>query len=99
MAKPRTLKGAGKPMPALMKRLTEQEMDDLIARIPAERAERVEFLQRLLGEGACRQLGIFPIPEGFKLSVVIPVYNEQDWIRELVRRVEAVPIPKEIIIV
>ena len=56
-------------------------------------------LQRLLGEGACRQLGIYPVPAGFKLSVVIPVYNEAMWIREILRRVRAVPIPKEIIVV
>ncbi len=31
--------------------------------------------------------------------MVIPVYNERQWIRELVRRVAAVPIPKEILIV
>jgi glycosyltransferase involved in cell wall biosynthesis len=61
--------------------------------------ERIELLHRLLGEPACRQLGIYPIPPGFKLSVVIPVYNEKQWIRELLRRVQAVPIPKEIIIV
>jgi glycosyltransferase involved in cell wall biosynthesis len=40
-----------------------------------------------------------PIPHGFKLSVVIPVFNEQRWIREVVRRVREVPIPKEIILV
>src|SRR5262249_12626329 len=62
-------------------------------------AERVEVLHRLLGEAACRQLGIYPIPEGFKLSVVIPVYNEERWIREVLRRVQAVDIPKEIILV
>ena len=62
-------------------------------------AERVEALRQLLGEPACRQLGIYPIPEGFKLSVVIPVYNEERWIREVVRRVREVPIPKEIVIV
>src|SRR5436309_9513068 len=61
--------------------------------------KRVRRLQRLLGEGACRQMGIYPIPRGFKLSVVIPVYNEERWIRELVRRVRAVPIPKEILVV
>jgi glycosyltransferase involved in cell wall biosynthesis len=66
---------------------------------PGSRAERVELLQKLLGEPACRQLGIYPIPDGFKLSVVIPVYNEERWIREVVRRVQAVPIPKEIVIV
>ncbi len=44
-------------------------------------------------------MGIYPIPEGFKLSVVIPAYNEERWIREVVRRVQSVPIPKEIVIV
>jgi glycosyltransferase involved in cell wall biosynthesis len=34
-----------------------------------------------------------------KLSVVIPVYNEKDTIRELYDRVRAVEIPKEIILV
>jgi glycosyltransferase involved in cell wall biosynthesis len=56
-------------------------------------------VQQLLGEPACRHLGIYPVPEGFKLSVVIPVYNEKQWVGELVRRVRAVPIPKEILIV
>jgi glycosyltransferase involved in cell wall biosynthesis len=62
-------------------------------------AVRLRVLQRLLGPAACRQLGIYPIPEGFKLSVVIPVYNERQWVRQLVRRVQAVPIPKEILLV
>lgn len=61
--------------------------------------ENVEHLQELLGVPACRQLGIYRLPANFKLSVVIPVYNEEKWIGELVRRVEVVPIPKEIIIV
>ena len=66
---------------------------------PRSPQERLALLHQLLGEPACRQLGIYPIPDGFKLSVVIPVYNEERWIREVVRRVQAVPIPKEIIIV
>ncbi len=56
-------------------------------------------LRQLLGEGACRQLGLFEIPSGFKLSVVVPVYNERPWVQELLRRVRAVPISKEIIVV
>jgi glycosyltransferase involved in cell wall biosynthesis len=59
----------------------------------------VEQLRRTLGAGALRQLGIYRLPEGFKLSVVIPVYNERATIEEIVRRVEAVPIPKEVILV
>jgi glycosyltransferase involved in cell wall biosynthesis len=79
---------------------TGELVEQLVERIPAlTSAERVEVLHKLLGEAACRQLGIYPIPEGFKLSVVIPVYNEERWIREVLRRVQAVDIPKEIILV
>jgi glycosyltransferase involved in cell wall biosynthesis len=67
--------------------------------LPDDPQERLQVLQELLGEPACRQLGIYPIPPGFKLSVVMPVYNEERWIREVVRRVQAVNIPKEIVIV
>lgn len=74
-------------------------LDGLRADARLSEMERVQLLHQLLGEGACRQLGIWPVPEGFKLSVVIPVYNEERWISEVVRRVQAVPIPKEIIIV
>src|SRR5947209_7565304 len=67
--------------------------------MPGSAAERYDMLEQLLGKPACRQLGIYPIPNGFKLSVVIPVYNEERWIAEVVRRVQAVEIPKEIVIV
>ncbi len=62
-------------------------------------AERVTLLQQLLGDAACRKIGIYPIPPGFKLSVVIPVYNEERWIREILRRVLATDIPKEILVI
>ena len=34
-----------------------------------------------------------------KISVVIPVYNEERTIREIVEQVQAVPLDKEIIVV
>ncbi|MFM7149114.1 MAG: glycosyltransferase family 2 protein, partial [Gemmataceae bacterium] len=78
----------------------KQALDELIRGVPhLPHAERVAALRHLLGEAACRELGIYPIPEGFKLSVVIPVFNEERWIEEVLRRVQAVEIPKEIIIV
>ncbi|MGH7174491.1 MAG: glycosyltransferase family 2 protein [Gemmataceae bacterium] len=73
--------------------------DALLRQLSDSPPERLALLHHLLGEAACRQLGIYAIPDGFKLSVVIPVYNEERWLREVVRRVQAVPIPKEIIIV
>src|SRR6516225_2791373 len=72
---------------------------DVIASLPTDAAGKLRVLHHLLGEAACRQLGIYPIPADFKLSVVIPVYNEERWVREVVRRVQEVPIPKEIVIV
>jgi glycosyltransferase involved in cell wall biosynthesis len=56
-------------------------------------------MQRLLGDSVCRQLGIYEIPDDFVLSVVIPVYNEEKTLRDLVARVAAVPLRKEIILV
>jgi glycosyltransferase involved in cell wall biosynthesis len=41
----------------------------------------------------------FVIPRNFKISVVIPVYNEERTIQRVLARVAALPIPKEIIIV
>jgi glycosyltransferase involved in cell wall biosynthesis len=79
--------------------MTDEQLEQFLARLADAPAERVLVLQRLLGDAACRQLGIYPVPAGFRLSVVIPVFNERPWIEELVRRVEAVPIPKEIVIV
>ncbi len=79
--------------------MTRENVDDWLARVADDPAERVRVLERLLGEASCRQLGIYPIPRDFLLSVVVPVYNEKPWVRELVRRVEAVPIRKELILV
>jgi glycosyltransferase involved in cell wall biosynthesis len=56
-------------------------------------------LQAALGEDVCRELGIFPLPESLRLSVVVPVYNEKATVAEIVRRIGAVPIAKEIILV
>lgn len=55
--------------------------------------------RRTLGDAGCRQLGFYVIPEDFLLSVVVPVFNEQETLRELVHRVRRVPVRKEIILV
>jgi glycosyltransferase involved in cell wall biosynthesis len=75
------------------------DLDSLVRHLAADPSQRQMVLRELLGDAACRQLGLYPIPTGFKLSVVIPVYNERQWIQELLRRVRAVPVPKEIILV
>ena len=86
--------------PEASETVTSEALADALVTLRDLSAEqRQQVLAELLGEPACRQLGIYPIPPGFKLSVVIPVYNEARWIREVVRRVQAVEIPKEILIV
>src|SRR5271155_283197 len=54
---------------------------------------------RALGEAGCRQLGFYEIPEHQLLSVVIPIYNEEKTLRDLVERVCAVPVRKELVLV
>ena len=39
------------------------------------------------------------LPAPMKLSVIMPVFNEQRTIREIIAKVQAVPIEKELIIV
>jgi glycosyltransferase involved in cell wall biosynthesis len=62
-------------------------------------AEWYAALRGVLGEHVCRRLGFYEIPVGFVLSIVIPVYNEEATLREIVRRVSAVPIRKEVVLV
>lgn len=54
---------------------------------------------RTIGESACRQLGFYVIPAEMRLSVVIPVYNEEKTLRVLVDKVREVPIRKELILI
>ncbi len=55
--------------------------------------------QQWLGRWASRRLGIGALPEGLRLSIVIPAYNERETIEEIIRRVRAVEMPKEIVVV
>ena len=49
--------------------------------------------------GANAQPPSLALPPAFLLSVVMPVYNERCTIREIIKRVRSVAIPKEIVIV
>jgi glycosyltransferase involved in cell wall biosynthesis len=71
--------------------------DELAGDLP--QIDRVELLQRLLGTELCRRLGIYRLPEGFRLSVVVPVYNEVQTIEHVIHRIRSTGIPSEIVIV
>jgi len=53
----------------------------------------------LLGPAACRAMGIYPIPDDFVLSVVVPVFNEVKTVEQVVQRIRQVPVATEIIVV
>lgn len=60
---------------------------------------RVQLLQRLLGEDVCRQLGIFVLPSGFCLSVVIPIFNEARTVEQVIQCVRRTGLPMELVLV
>src|SRR5688572_26423513 len=64
-----------------------------------EPVDRVELLEGLLGAEICRKLGIYRIPDGFLLSVVMPVFNEAGTLARVIERVRAVGIPCELVCV
>lgn len=94
---------------ALFDEMTDSELHELRAVLvgaaddelpPAgERLDRVEVVERLLGCDLCRKLGIFRLPPGFKLSVVMPVYNEIRTLATVIERVRATKLPLELVIV
>lgn len=57
------------------------------------------YCGRSLRDAESLGCGRYRFPPGWKLSVVIPVFNEQATIDEVLRRVSSVPIEKEIIVV
>jgi glycosyltransferase involved in cell wall biosynthesis len=91
--------------PAELRRIRELFLHDAgrdeeaTATSQAGTMDRVEVVQRLLGPELCRKLGIFRIPAGFKLSVVMPVYNEIRTLATVIERVRATRLPLEIVVV
>src|SRR6476646_10547317 len=83
--------------------MTEQfetlPIESLVSELRPYSADWYEAQRRTLGEAGCKQLGFYEIPERLLLSVVIPVFNEAKTLRDLVDRVCAVPVRKELILV
>lgn len=62
-------------------------------------AEWFEAQKQHMGEAGCRHVGFYVIPDDIRLSVVIPVYNEETTLRHLVDRVREVPVRKELVLI
>lgn len=63
------------------------------------RNETTRLLQQLLTPAVCRRLGLYPVPDDFLLSVVVPIYNEVHTVKKLINRVREVPVQTELILV
>jgi len=93
--------------PPLFRELSETDFERLREALPGgggtlaggEAIDRTEMLERLLGKELCRKLGVFRLPPGFKLSVVMPVYNEIRTLSHVIERVRATGLPIELVIV
>jgi glycosyltransferase involved in cell wall biosynthesis len=66
---------------------------------PGDEDARREWIIGVLGETLARRMGVYRVPPELVLSVVIPVYNEIRFLPEILRRVRATPIRKQIILI
>jgi glycosyltransferase involved in cell wall biosynthesis len=72
----------------------------VIARVSAT-LDRLEDLADLLALEDDYEPAVcdYEVPRNFRLSIVVPVYNEERTIARVLARIAAVPLPKEIIVV
>jgi|SRR6056297_2632542 len=59
----------------------------------------VAEMRSRLGPDVCRRLAIYALPADFRLSVLVPVFNEQATVAEVVPRLRETGLPLEIILV
>ena len=60
---------------------------------------RVEFARELLTPSVCRRLALYPLPESFLLSVIVPIYNEEKTLEVVIGKIRGTGIPVEIVLV
>ncbi len=87
------------PTSAQLRQLGESLLRTADEASEASGVDRVALVEQLLGPELARRLGVYRIPAGFRLSVVIPVYNERRTIEAVLERIRATGIPCEIVIV
>jgi glycosyltransferase involved in cell wall biosynthesis len=97
------------PMPSPLEQLSESqarkfremllEATSGAAASAANDLDQISFLQQLLGGSLCRRLGLYRIPSDFRLSVIMPVYNEIRTLPTVIERVQATRLPIELIII
>lgn len=61
--------------------------------------QALEAAADVLGDHVLDGLDGFRLPADFKLTILMPVFNEKRTIQEIIARVRALPLPKEVIVV
>lgn len=59
----------------------------------------VDEMTTLLGHPICRKLAIYRLPDGFKLTVIVPVFNESQTVGEVIARLRNTGLPMQIVLV
>jgi glycosyltransferase involved in cell wall biosynthesis len=59
----------------------------------------VDRMHALLGKDVCRRLAIYSLPESFCLSVIVPIFNENRTVEDVITRLRRTGIPMQIILV
>jgi glycosyltransferase involved in cell wall biosynthesis len=87
--------------PQISNELNESDMIRVVGGADADlwSDTHVAGCERLLGSAICRRLGIFRLPDGFILSVIVPVYNEVSTVDRIVRDLRQTGLPMQIILV
>jgi glycosyltransferase involved in cell wall biosynthesis len=85
------------PTSALASSTNVRTKDEFV--LDCEDTERFDIFDGAVTPEVRDRLALTPLPATLRLSVVMPVYNERKTLAEILQRVRAVPIPKEIIIV
>ncbi|HEX4128613.1 MAG TPA: glycosyltransferase family 2 protein [Pirellulales bacterium] len=67
--------------------------------LDADECRAAQAAAEVLGAAAARKVGGFVLPIGFRLSVLMPVYNERETVVQIIERVRSLPVPMELIVV
>ncbi len=82
------------------KRMNHSNASEMVDRITGRLGELDELIQEEIETYRTSEFEVASqLPTGFKLTVVIPIYNEAKTAARVICRVAALPIPKEIIVI
>ncbi|MCC9657436.1 glycosyltransferase family 2 protein [Rhodopirellula sp. JC737] len=101
------------PSPQIDDALVGDAPVNLAPNVPSDSNQSVDFptpdywfsddyvaqMHRTIGPDACRKLAIYRLPEGFRLSVIVPVYNECSTVQAVLQKLRDTGLPLQIIVV